>query len=154
MIRRFLGFLLTVALAIGCGYFAWQSFQLHTQVAELQVQVAHLKKVAAEHTSTGHKGKGHPASTTSTSDTEDSAAAEGWIALANEHADKAKAAFDRHDYGIAQTEFSQAVEDVRRGTAEPVKATESTVAEVRQKISQLEGGMGDIVNRVKGTVGQ
>ena len=59
-----------------------------------------------------------------------------------------------NDYGIAQTEFAQAVEDVRRGTAEPVKATESTVAQVRQKISQLEGGMGDIVSRVKGTVGQ
>jgi len=149
MIRRFLGFLLTVALAIGCGYFGWQAFQLRTQVAQLQVENAHLKKIEASRASTGRKHKGQQTAS-STDESEDNAAAEGWIALANQHADKAKAAFDRHDFGVAQTEFTQAVDDVRRGTAEPVHATESTLAQVRQKIAQLEGGMGDIVNRVKG----
>ena len=149
MIRRFFGFLLTVAFAIGCGYFGWQAYQLRSQVGQLQGEVAHLKKLEASRASIGHKHKGEQTASTTT-ESEDNAAAEGWISLANQHADKAKAAFDRHDFGVAQTEFTQAVDDVRRGTAEPVQATESTLAQVRQKIAQLEGGMGDIVNRVKG----
>jgi predicted negative regulator of RcsB-dependent stress response len=149
MIRRFLSFVLLVAFAAGFGYYWWQAYQLRQQVDRLQAEVVHLKKLEAH-----RAGKHAASSAASTGETEDSAAAEGWLALANQHADKAKAAFDNHDYGIAQTEFSQAVEDVRRGTQEPVQATQASLNQVRQKIAELEGDMGSVLNRVKATVGQ
>ena len=153
MIRRFLTFILVVALGLGCGYYWWQAYQLRSQVDRLRAEVNHLKKLEARRSAGGR----HWRQTTSKAvngDTEDSAAAEGWLALANQHADRARAAFDRHDYGIAQTEFAQAVDDVRRGTQEPVQATESSLAAARQKIGQLEANMGDLLHRAKATVGQ
>src|SRR3569833_2090033 len=119
MIRRFIGFLLTLALAFGCWYFGWQAYTLRTKVAQLQAEVEHLKRSQSHHS--GHGGSKERVASTS-GESEDSAAAEGWIALANEHADKAKAAFDAHNYGIAVSEFNQAVDDVKRGTDEPVQA--------------------------------
>lgn len=144
MIRSFFASLLIIALAAGCGYNWWQAYQLRGQVAQLQVEVTRLKKQESRRVASHHgQAKEAPG------ETEDDAAAEGWLALANEHADKAKAAFDRHDFGIAQTEVEAAVADVRRGAAEPVQATESTISEVHQKLAQLEG-----LNGVKGGAGQ
>lgn len=137
MIRLFLTSVMMLAFAAGCLYFWWQSVQLRGQVATLQAQVVQLKKREAR-----HGGRHHGAVLTGAgAESEDDAAAEGWLALANRHADNAKAAFDRHDFGTAQAEFTKAIDDVRRGTEEPVQAAQSTVVQVRQKIAQLQGGI-------------
>jgi predicted negative regulator of RcsB-dependent stress response len=154
MIRQFFASVLMLILAVGCGYGWWEVSQLNGQVTQLKADVAHYKKLAEER-STGHRRHGQQAAPSSADDeSEDSAAAEGWLALANQHIDKAKAAFDAHNYGIAQSEFQAAASDVQKGTAEPVKATQSTLAMVQQKIAQLEGGINGLTGSSKASGNQ
>ncbi|MGO8670832.1 MAG: hypothetical protein ACLQVD_05645 [Capsulimonadaceae bacterium] len=146
MIRKLISGLLIVALGYGCGYNWWQAVQLRAQVDQLKTTVATLRRAEAKHSShrSGHFAK------LATHPSQPPQSPEDLLAAANMHADKARAAFDAHNYGTATQEAAAAMDDIHRASQGPAQE----LAEARQKMDKLTADMGGALQRVKTVVGQ
>ncbi len=147
MIRRFILGLMALVFAVGCGYYWWQTTQLTSQVSELRVKLAaadaQIKKL---HRSTnGRAGKavaaGRNAALAPISGPTD------WLAEGNVHFEKARAALEDRDFGIAQRESKAATDDYQRAAAKPLQATQNGLAAARQNIADLEAKMKSAVSQ-------
>lgn len=118
MIRRFLTRVLMVILIGACGYNGWQVHQLQGEVANLRAQVKSPKR----------------ATVTAPTVTEPSS----WLDRANLHADNARAALSRGDFGTAQRELTRGSDDLRRAARAPEARASETLAQARQTLAALQ----------------
>ena len=123
MIRRFLTRVLMIILIGVCGYNGWQTQRMQGEMTRLQAQVA-----AMPH---------HPVGQGAANKTPDTAA-QSWLGRAELHADRARAALARADFGTAQTEVADGIADVHRAAQEPEAKTQASLSQARQTLQSLQ----------------
>lgn len=118
MIRRFLTRILMVVLIGACGYNGWQVHQMRGEIARLRAQIA-----------SDHRPPGRAARYV---------APDPPLDRANRHADRARLALGRGDFGTAQRELAQATADLRRAARAPEARTEGALTEARRTLTRLQ----------------
>lgn len=118
MIRRFLTRILMVVLIGACGYNGWQIHEMQAEIARLRLQT----KIER------HNLVSEPTVTTPSS----------WLDRANQHADRARLALGRGDFGTAQIELSRGSDDVRRAAREPEARASAAFVQARQTLAALQ----------------
>ena len=118
MIRRFFTRILMMILIGACGYNGWQVHRMQGEVDRLRLQV---------------KSPGRTADAVPTD-----AAPASWLDKANQHADRARAALARGDFGTAQGELSRGSEDLRRAARGPEVRASAALVQARQTLAALQ----------------
>lgn len=149
MIRRFLLSVIVIVLLVYSIYTYVQLTTVQNENKHLKSEVISLKKEIHRLNSSrnSRKNKLYTKETTATVKAPQSPAE--WLSFANEHADKAKSAFDKHDYGTAQEEFNKSINALHMASKEPVSSTQNSINDVRKKLTQLETRMSVIFQEVK-----
>ena len=124
---------MVLIFAVGCGYFWWQAHLLTGQVATLQTKLAdaNAQMARVRHDRSARLGRG----------------SHDWLAEGKVHFERARAALDDRDFGIAQREAKLSTDDYQRAAGEPVQATQNGLAEARQAIAALESKMKSVVSQ-------
>jgi hypothetical protein len=136
MIRRFLTRVLMVILIGISGYNGWQIQRMQGEMTGLQGQLAAIPR--------------HPAGQRAESKAPD-AAAQSWLDRAELHAERARAAVARADFGTAQTEVAAGIADVHRAALEPEARTQATLTEARQTLQSLQAQADVLWRRAHGS---
>jgi len=133
MIRRFLTRVLMVILIGVCGYNGWQIHQMQAEMTRLQAQLA-----------ASHHRAGPPVASLAPEN------AQSWLDRAERHAERARQAVARADFGTAQTEIAAGMEDVHRAAQEPEAKTQATLTQARRTLQSLQAQADDLWRRAHG----